>query len=191
MIISLTGFMGCGKSSVGKELSALLSCSYADLDTIIEKAAGHSIPEIFANEGEPVFRQMELEALRRVLADSEMDNKVSDLPSDTSMILALGGGAVMTPECAGLVREKTLCVYLRTSIETIAGRLAAKGEAEGRPMLKSGPGIAELMDRRKSTYESTAHMIVDTDGKSISEVAEEIAEYCVRLRSSHPFRACP
>ncbi len=173
--------MGCGKSSVGRELSALLSCSYADLDTVIEETAGRSIPDIFANEGEPAFRRMELEALGKVLDSSPKDEALCNLSSGAHMILALGGGAVMTPECARLVHEKTLCVYLRTSIETIIGRLTAKGEAEGRPMLKSGPGIAELMDRRKSTYESTAHIIVDTDGKSISEVAEEIAEYCRNL----------
>ena len=166
--------MGCGKSSVGKELSALLSCSYADLDTVIEEAAGRSIPEIFANEGEPAFRRRDLEALHKVLDSRPEEGALSNL--DPHLILALGGGAVMTPECAGLVHEKTLCVYLRTSVDTIVGRLAAKGEAEGRPMLKSGPGIEELMDRRKSTYESTAHIIVDTDGKSISDVAEEIIQ---------------
>ena len=61
--------MGCGKSSVGRKLSALLCWSYADLDAIIEKAAGRTIPEIFTSEGEAAFRQMELDALKDLVSD--------------------------------------------------------------------------------------------------------------------------
>jgi shikimate kinase len=93
-------------------------------------------------------------------------------------IVALGGGTVMTPECAELVHEKTLCVYLRASAETLVRNL--EGEAEGRPMLASGEPlnirIATLMAQRSDTYEKTAHIIIDTDGKSIEEIAGIIKE---------------
>ena len=61
--------MGCGKSSVGRELSALLCWSYADLDAVIEEKAGRSIPEIFASDGEAAFRQMELDSLKDLVSD--------------------------------------------------------------------------------------------------------------------------
>lgn len=174
MTISLTGFMGCGKSSVGRKLSALLCCSYADLDTLIEEAQGRSIPEIFASDGESGFRHIETETLRSFLRKQDTGQDV----------LSLGGGTVMTPECAEIVHNQTLCIYLRASVETLARHL--EGEAEGRPMLASAnedgrsPSealrrrIGELMALRSATYEKTAHIIIDTDGKPIDMVAEEI-----------------
>ncbi len=167
MIISLTGFMGCGKSSVGRELSRLLCCPFMDLDSVIEETSGRSIPEIFATDGEDAFRRIEAEALK----DSIPEHANT---SSTTLVLALGGGTVMTPECAELVHEKTVCIYLRASIDTLVRNLS--DEAEGRPMLSGGlrPRIDELMSLRSSTYEKTAHIIIDTDGKSIEAVASDI-----------------
>ena len=108
------------------------------------------------------------------------------------LVLALGGGAVMTKECAEIVREQTCCVYLKASIETLLEHLS--GEAEGRPMLANASSaqpstslrgaerrgnplydrITELMALRSETYEKTAHIIIDTDGKSIEAIASEI-----------------
>ena len=175
MIVSLTGFMGCGKSSVGRRLSELLCCRYIDLDSVIEERAGRSIPEIFATEGEPSFRAMELEALRSILTTS-----------DPMSILSLGGGTVMTKECAESVHQDTKCFYLRASTDTLVRNLG--GEAERRPMLATSDGwksasdsesrlrvcIEELMAKRSATYESTAHIIIDTDGKTIDCIAEAI-----------------
>ena len=114
-------------------------------------------------------------------------------PKDETLVLALGGGAVMTKECAEIVKEQTCCVYLKASIETLMEHLS--GEADGRPMLhgkatsqegdtslrgaerRGNPlqeRIAELMAQRRETYEKTAHIIVDTDGKSIEAIASEI-----------------
>ena len=93
----------------------------------------------------------------------------------TRGVLALGGGAVMTPSCAELVHEKTVCIYLRASVETLLDHLS--GEADGRPMLEGGSlrsRIEELMALRSSTYEKTAHIIIDTDGKSIDSICQEI-----------------
>ena len=190
--------MGCGKSSVGRRLSALLCWSYADLDAIIEKAAGRTIPEIFTSEGEATFRQMELDALKDLVSDhadamgpslcGQRGSTVSDTSPETSepgnMILSLGGGTIMTPECAELVHGHTLCIYLRASVETLVKHL--EGEAEGRPMLAAGGDedtspsdalrkrISELMALRSATYEKTAHIIIDTDGKSIDMISDEI-----------------
>ena len=164
MIISLTGFMGCGKSSVGRELSKLLCCPFMDLDDVIQERDGRKITDIFAENGEAVFRQMELDALQKITVQ------------EGTMILALGGGTLMTQGCAEIVHERTTCIYLRADIGTLINHL--EGEAEGRPMLKGESlraRIQELMDLRSSTYENTAHIIIDTDGKSIEAIASEIA----------------
>ena len=158
--------MGCGKSSIGRRLSELLCCPFMDLDEIIEARTGRSIPEIFATDGEDAFRKMEKSELHTHLSDQK----------DVNEVLALGGGTVMTKECADMVHEMTICIYLRATVDTLMANLT--GETEGRPMLKSEDGlkarIKELMSMRAETYERTAHIIIDTDGKSIDEIAEAV-----------------
>ena len=179
MIISLTGFMGCGKSSVGRELSQLLCSPFMDLDQVIEEREGRSIPEIFASEGEEAFRAMELGTLKEIVG----------LPMySRGYILALGGGAVMTKECAEIVHSDTLCIYLKASVETLMEHLS--GQTDSRPLLNTHDchsdrakrveesalrdRITKLMALRSDTYEKTAHIVIDTDGKSIEAVASEI-----------------
>ena len=195
MTITLTGFMGCGKSSVGRYLSELLCCPFTDLDEAICQKAGKSIPEIFTSEGEAGFRTLEAEVLQSILTPSGAEStekqsltsqamgpslcgQMASTASASSlylMIVALGGGTVMTPECAELVKEKTTCIYLKASIETLIRHLET--EASGRPMLQGDSlrsRIEELMSLRSETYESTAHITIETDGKSIEAIAEEI-----------------
>ena len=168
MIISLTGFMGCGKSSVGRELSTLLSCCLMDLDDVIEERADRSIPEIFSTDGEQYFRDLEKEVLTDIIL---VHGNVS-----TPTVLALGGGTVMTDECERIVHEKTTCIYLKASVDTLVGHL--EDQASGRPLLNSGAALRErildLMAKRSATYGRTAHHIIETDGKSIQEIAKEI-----------------
>ena len=226
MTISLTGFMGCGKSSVGRRLSELLCCPFMDLDEVIVESAGRTVPEIFASDGEAEFRRMERDALELVFnmqetrqsaplapshvvgpspyagvrkcqfrtnalsPDLEWQNTDHILQTDTphdqtdaeriSAVLALGGGTVMTPECAEMVREHTLCVYLRASVDTLVRHL--EGESSGRPMLQGNlrQRIEDLMARRSATYEKTAHVIIDTDGRSIETVAQDILSHINR-----------
>ena len=194
--------MGCGKSSVGRRLSELLCCPFMDLDEVIEEHAGRTIPEIFSQDGEPAFRQMELNALSQVVSEGwsrtkslplrgplpftrpraamVFDSPLTDQHHTFQLVLALGGGAVMTPECAEIVHSETMCIYLRASIDTLIEHL--KGQTENRPLLspdKNGlqdlrDRITELMAKRSATYEKTAHVIIDIDGKSIEAVASEI-----------------
>ena len=187
--------MGCGKSSVGRYLSELLCCPFTDLDEAICQKAGKSIPEIFTSEGEAGFRTLEAEVLQSILTPSGAEStekqsltsqamgpslcgQMASTASPSSlhlMIVALGGGTVMTPECAELVKEKTTCIYLKASIETLIRHLEA--EASGRPMLQGDSlrsRIEELMNIRSETYETTAHITIETDGKSIEAIAEEI-----------------
>ena len=172
--------MGCGKSSVGRRLSELLCCPFMDLDEEIEVRAGRSIPEIFAEDGEDAFRKMELETLYDIVPMPVYSRGplATENPSDESsrdIILALGGGTVMTSKCAEIVHKGTICIYLRASVETLVSHL--EGETANRPMLQGKSlreRISSLMAQRSATYEDTAHIIIDTNGKSIDEIAAEI-----------------
>ena len=195
MIITLTGFMGCGKSSVGRCLSELLCCTFIDLDEAICDRAGKSIPEIFASEGETECRKLEAETLRSILTPSDaVRTEKQSLPLQARgpslcgqrgstvspslqhrMVIALGGGTVMTPECSEIVKERSVCIYLKASIDTLVRHLET--EASGRPMLQGDSlrsRIEELMNIRTETYESIAHITIETDGKSVEAIAEEI-----------------
>lgn len=158
--------MGCGKSSVGRRLSELLCWHFIDLDEMIVSRGGRTIPEIFETKGEAAFRQMELEALREIAAYGQ-----------NNIILSLGGGTVMTPECAEIIRKKSVCIYLKASTDTLMKHL--EGQEDGRPMLSSKDlrtRIEDMMSQRSATYEKTAHIIIDTDGRRIEDIASEIIE---------------
>ena len=97
MIISLIGFMGCGKSSVGRRLSELLCCRFMDLDDVVEEVAGKSISEMFAEDGEGVFRALELESLKNILCDSGRGKEIPMTPVCASRIHPLAGGGMSPP----------------------------------------------------------------------------------------------
>ena len=160
MMIALTGFMGSGKSTVGARVADALERLFLDLDDLIVKKAGKSIPDIFAEDGEAAFRALEARILRQTV----------EKYAESTMVLALGGGAVTTPASASLLHEKTVCIYLRASMDTLMQRL--EGETAGRP-LADGSMAARLAERAP-LYEKTAHVVIDTDGLTPDEVADEI-----------------
>ena len=160
MMITLTGYMGSGKTTVGKVLADFLGCPFMDLDDLVVKKAGKSIPDIFAQDGEPAFRELEAQVLRKTVAKY----------AESTAVLALGGGAVLAPASAALLHEKTVCIYLRATRETLLARL--EGETAGRPL--ADKDLAERLAAREPIYEKTAHVIIDTDGLSPDEVADEI-----------------
>ena len=170
--------MGCGKSSVGRRLSEPLCCPFMDLDSVIEEYAGKSIPEIFTANGEAAFRAMEQKVLEALTGGGKMPltyDRVNAAESEM-VVLALGGGTVMTPECAELVQNNTRCIYLKASVETLVEHL--DNETDKRPLLSGGDlrtRIEDLMSRRSATYERTAYMIIDTDGKTVDEIASAIS----------------
>ena len=122
MLVALTGFMGCGKSTVGRLLSEALGCPFIDLDEAIVKKAGRPIPAIFEADGERGFRRLEKQVLEQTVAKY----------AENTAVLALGGGTVTVPGAVNLLQENTLCIYLKASLETIQGRL--EGEKQGRPL---------------------------------------------------------
>lgn len=158
MTISLTGFMGCGKSRVGYELSKKLGLCFVDLDRAIMLRTGKSIGELF-EKGEPYFRAVELDTLRAVLSRYTGD----------SVIIALGGGTITTPEALDLILSQTTSFYLKSSFERICANLAQS--TVERPLFDAN--AAALLASREPLYEKAA-FTVETDGKTPQMIAAEI-----------------
>jgi Shikimate kinase len=173
--ITLIGFMGCGKSSAGVELSAILPDYHLiDLDDFIEDVTDRSIADIFKEDGEEGFRLIETDALESIfMIDSDLGRRC---------IISLGGGTVTTAESRKLIRENSLCFYLRAGVDTLEKNLT--DFPGNRPMLKTGASlrsrIEELMAVRSSIYEDCADHVIDIDGKTYQEIAAEIAAQAER-----------
>ena len=165
MLIALTGFMGSGKSTVGRIVADALGCPFLDLDEIIVKKAGRSIPEIFQADGETGFRRLEKKALETTVARY----------AESNAVLALGGGSVTLPGAVALLQEKTLCIYLQAPLETLQARL--EGQKNGRPLADGQ--MAERLAAREPLYQNAAHIVLDTDGLTAQEVADEIIIDCL------------
>lgn len=157
-IICLTGFMGCGKSSVGRVLAERLGCGFTDLDDYIVSREGCSIAEMF-KDGEKAFRKIELEALKAYM-DSVQE------PS----VLALGGGTFTIDEARSLVLERSRSFYLRTSLECIRKRLGDKDDS--RPLFADA---SRLYEARRALYEQAAYTL-DTDELSPEQLASAIID---------------
>ena len=167
--ISLIGFMGCGKSSVGKILATLLpECRLIDLDTYIEEKQGKNIPEIFNEYGEAAFRRMEREALEEIFSDK----------SRPRAILSLGGGTVTSEQCRQLIRQHTDCFYLRATTDTLLDNL--EGHSDGRPMLN--PVQPARFDASTSSSTDEEYNVDNRHSNSL-KMSEPVAERVVRLGS--------
>ena len=165
MLITLTGFMGSGKTSVGRIVADALGCPFMDLDDVIVKKAGRSIPAIFEADGEKGFRRLEKQALEQTVGKY----------AESTAVLALGGGTVTVPGAIGLLQEKTLCIYLQGDEETLRAHL--EGQKDGRPL--AGEGWEQRLADRLPLYEKAAHVTVDTVGLTPEEIADEIIISCL------------
>lgn len=151
MTLVLTGFMGSGKSRIGRELSALLNWPLIDLDHLIETRAGQTIPEIFALQGEEAFRALEQQLLEEILT------------TDHCQILSTGGGALIAKDAQTIARSHpTLIIYLNASLDTIERRV---GDGSGRPLIAGGDRsrLLELYQTRRPVYASLADLTIDAD----------------------------
>ena len=162
--VILIGFMGCGKSSIGRFM-AKNGYSLVDTDSYIEQKTGRIIKDIFAEDGEQYFRRLETDALMDLIVRNE-DN----------LVIAVGGGIPMHARNRALIHKLGTVVYLRATVDTLCKRL--NGDTT-RPLLQSGnpkERINELMELRAGTYEGTADVIIDTDGCSYENIFEMIKE---------------
>ena len=155
----IVGAPGAGKTSVGGLVAAGLGVEFRDTDADIEQMAGKSISEIFLDDGEPVFRDLERTAVAVALGDHEG-------------VLALGGGAVGDEGTRELLREQQV-VFLDVGLADAAARV---GLNRDRPLLLDSPRaqLKRLLDERRPLYEQVAVFTVNTTGRSVEEVAEDV-----------------
>ncbi len=171
--IALIGFMGTGKTAVGQLLAKKLDRKFLELDSLIEQKAGKSIPEIFQQDGEISFRELEIEVTKEAAARE-------------NAIIACGGGLVLNKINIDRLREKARIVYLTASPRVILKRVST--EEGQRPLLEvDNPTltIRELLRFRKPFYERAADITIDTSKLDINAVAEQIIEKLKEDESFH------
>ena len=156
----LVGAPGSGKSTVGELVAGALGVAFRDTDADIVERAGKPISDIFVDDGEPAFRQLEREAVAAALASYDG-------------VLSLGGGAILAEETRALLAGHTV-VYLSVELADAVSRV---GLGAGRPLLAVNPRatLKYLLDQRRPLYEEVATLTVATGGRTPEEVADEIA----------------
>lgn len=166
-VLSLIGYRGTGKSTVGMRLARRLNWDWLDADNEVERRAGRSIREIFATDGESAFRQLE----RDVIAELTQRNQ---------LVLSTGGGSILNADTRRDLKAAGPVVWLMASVQTIAMRiLTDKSTASRRPNLTARGGIAEIreiLNKREPLYRECATIIVNTEGLKLTEVVKTILE---------------
>lgn len=165
--IVLIGFMGTGKSTIAKELAKTCRMSVVEMDEEIVRRQGRSIADIFAENGEEYFRDLET-------------NLLEELQTGENQVISCGGGAVLREENVRIMK-KNGCVVLLTALpETIYERV--KNNAD-RPILRGNMNveyIASLMEKRREKYEKAADLVIATDGKTARQICDELMQEMVR-----------
>lgn len=167
--ITLVGLMGVGKSSVGRRLAHALNLPFKDADNEIEAAAGRSIPDIFAEMGEPAFREGERRVIARLL-------------DDPPHVLATGGGAFMNDETRALIKERSISVWLKADLDILARRV---GRKDTRPLLSGKDPLVvlgELAEKRYPVYAQADLMVETGDTAHHIAVAQVISALSAYLQ---------
>jgi shikimate kinase len=160
--VALVGFMGAGKSTVGRELASQLGWRFADIDDLVEQREGRTIEQIFGDDGEPAFRRLECATVRDVIKT----------PEGGSVVLALGGGAFIEPGIQKCLRESDIpAVFLDAPVAELFQRCEQPGV--NRPLRRNPEQFRELYERRRPEY-LKASICIDTAGTTISSVVEQI-----------------
>lgn len=162
-LVILLGAPGAGKSTVGALLAKELKLSFVDTDKVVEKMAGKSVSQIFVDDGEEVFRALELEVLENQL-------------QATDTVLSLGGGAPISPTAQTLLKKsKSLKIFLDVSLSVAAPRV---GFNRDRPLLLGNPRAQwqSLLDKRRPIYEDVADHCVKVDALKANAIVMQIVE---------------
>jgi shikimate kinase len=163
--IVLVGLMGAGKTTVGRRLAERLKLPFFDADEEIEKAAGRSVSDIFAELGEPAFRSGERRVIARLL-------------SGEPCVLATGGGAFVDPETRALVKARAVSIWLRVDLPTLAQRVARK---DTRPLLRGKDPLELLRSQATARYPAygEADHVIDAGegghGATVAKILDALA----------------
>lgn len=169
--ITLVGMMGSGKSTLGQAIARLLDWPFYDSDRLIEKATGKTIPEIFADDGEQVFREYELSTIKGIVYDAD------------PCVIATGGGSITVRETADVIFNETMSLWINAPLELLVSRTARQ---KNRPLLQNGNPeeiLGTLLAAREGIYKRAA-VKVDTDEGPVNIIAEralrQIHEYLLK-----------
>ena len=167
MLLTLIGYRATGKTTLARLLAERLGWDWIDADVEIERGAGKSIARIFAEDGEAAFRDLEVQV-------------IADLCRRERLVLAAGGGAPLRPESRQAMRQGGTVVWLRARPETILARMSADATtADRRPNLTDKDPLEEIvhvLESRTPIYGQSAHVTVDTEGKTPEALVTEIVE---------------
>ena len=165
--ICLIGYMGSGKSTVGRIVADRLGMDFKDTDELIEKEEGRSIPDIFRDSGEPYFRELEYRLMTKIAGKGDM----------TGTVLSTGGGLPVDVRNRELLKRAGTVIYLKASCESLGKRI---GDDMGRPLLESGDRLKKIRDMlgyREPIYAGCADHILVTDKLSVEETVQAVLEY--------------
>ena len=160
MHIYLTGFMGSGKTSVGRVLARRLGWRFVDLDESIERRAGMSVAEIFKDSGEAEFRRLE-------------SAELAAIPETVATVIATGGGTMIDPTNQRLMAERGQSVWLNAPLELIIDRLDGPRGLD-RPLYGTHAELEKLFTSRVSIYEQSSQIVMIDAGSTIDEVADKV-----------------
>lgn len=160
MRICLVGFMGSGKTTIGRALSDKQHMAWVDLDAYIEKKANQCIRDIFQEFGEAYFRRLEQEALKELLGKKDI-------------IISTGGGVITTPRNVAVLKEEQT-IYLKYPFDTLYERIAGDSN---RPLATSYEALYERFKSRLDLYEAASRVTINCQDKSINQITEEIINY--------------
>ncbi|WP_456484669.1 shikimate kinase [Desulfurobacterium sp.] len=165
MKISLIGFMGCGKSTVGRLLSKKLNFPFIDIDEEIGKKVGTSIPEIFRQFGEDFFREKEIEIFKAIISNFD------------KVIISTGGGMPSYKNNLKILNERSISIYLKADFETLWERIKADSN---RPLVKRGKNELMKLYKTRENFYKKAKIIINTQNKTPEQIANEIIEKIVK-----------
>ena len=171
--VALIGFMGTGKTAVGRTLAERLNREFVEMDSLIDQKAGKSIPEIFAQDGEIAFRELEIEITK-------------EISGRKNLVIACGGGVVLNKINIDRLRQEGVIVYLNASPEVILKRVAS--EEVQRPLLEVYDPILtirEMLKFRKPFYDRAADIRIDTSKLDIDAVAKQIIRKLAEYEGFH------
>ena len=169
MNLVLIGFMGSGKTTVGKRLAELLKYDFIDTDDLVEREARATVPEIFEREGEETFRAYERQAVREAVSGDDR-------------VVACGGGVVLDDGNIEILRAKGRIFYLAAEVGEILSR--TKGNQE-RPLINVDQReleVASLLQERKPLYEKAAHEKVKVDSRDVEDITKDILKKWKKYR---------
>ncbi len=153
--VFFVGFMGAGKTSVARKLARLCGLASMDMDTYIERREGRSVREIFANQGQDYFRDLETQLLYEIVQGDPL-------------LVSCGGGVVLRPENRSLLREGGFTVFLKVEADEAKSRIS---NPSTRPLLGDTEAARKSNAERLPLYEEVADVVVDTSGRGVNSLA--------------------